>query len=879
MTLPEPTPPPPLRRRLGISLLVGVCCFLIYNANLRAITAGDTYPARYLPIAIWRNHTVLLDPIVKIASQGRTDTAFWIVPMPTGPRISLYPVVVPLAVAPLYYPAIRYLEQHGTDAEIDHVARVMEKVSAAFLAALSAALFYLLLRRRATEGVALLLTAAYALGTTTWMISSQALWQHGLAEVLVIGALLLVTLPYTTPRALAVGLLCGLIAANRPPDAILSAAIGAYALYWTGRRRAVFLIGASLVPAFLVLTYNLQFGGNLLGGYGVIGKARFFRHDLLTGIAGLLVSPTRGIFLFSPFLLFLVLAWRHRPRDRGERLLALAMGAAVVLQVLLYAKVDWRSGLSWGPRYLTDVLPFLVWMLVPTVSALRGFARGLFLIATVVSIAMEGIGAFYYTPAVDLPIFANDRGAEYHDMRAAFAWRNMPVPRSLDFGLAPMDLLTKTRGTFDAIETPRGRTTEITVGEEAAAVGWALAGSATPAQVAISVDGHEGYSTSTFVDRPDVRNALHEPNPSGWKIAIDTSRLTPGPHRVTAFVWGAPNGEGHYLQEIVLTVKPTPNEDLEQAFRKAAARLRDRQQADGYWLTTFTKWPRYEWPRPEMNTFLTALLIDELQPVAAASGLEETLQRARRHLAEQIEPNGLVRYHGRPDGPGIGAIGCAITPDTDDTSLAWRLAPALDRRRFDSALAAIDQYRTPGGLYRTWLAPREKYECLDPGHDPNPTDIAIQMHLLLLLAQERPAAARALCDALTPLVDQSRVWVYYRRAPLVPILRQPDLRRVGCDVQLPSSRMQSMVPGQDVWVKVARMLTDGTPSPDAEQILRDLARDDFAYIRTSPPLFYHNDLTASVSRYYWSEDFGYVLWLRLYEERRTGRDGAGSPPS
>ena len=29
---------------------------------------------------------------------------------------------------------------------------------------------------------------------------------------------------------------------------------------------------------------------------------------------------------------------------------------------------------------------------------------------------------------------------------------------------------------------------------------------------------------------------------------------------------------------------------------------------------------------------------------------------------------------------------------------------------------------------------------------------------------------------------------------------------------------------------------------------------------------YHNDLTATVRRFYWSEDFGYALWLRLYAE-------------
>jgi hypothetical protein len=42
--------------------------------------------------------------------------------------------------------------------------------------------------------------------------------------------------------------------------------------------------------------------------------------------------------------------------------------------------------------------------------------------------------------------------------------------------------------------------------------------------------------------------------------------------------------------------------------------------------------------------------------------------------------------------------------------------------------------------------------------------------------------------------------------------------------------------------------------------------DDFAFVREFPPLMYHNDLTASVRRFYWSEDFGYALWLRLYAE-------------
>jgi hypothetical protein len=146
------------------------------------------------------------------------------------------------------------------------------------------------------------------------------------------------------------------------------------------------------------------------------------------------------------------------------------------------------------------------------------------------------------------------------------------------------------------------------------------------------------------------------------------------------------------------------------------------------------------------------------------------------------------------------------------------------------------------------------------------------MHLLLLLAEVRPPAAHALCEALRPVVDEDRLWVYYRKAPLIPILRQTDLRRAGCDLTLPESRMHTDVAGQQIWITVAQLLAAhraAASPPDAVRVravLRGLARDDFALLRMNPPLLYHNDLTATVSRYYWSEDVGYALWLRLLED-------------
>ncbi len=870
------------RRELRASLLIGLCCLLVYNANGRSISAGDTYPARYLPFAVWRYHTVLLDPIAPLVAQGRGRAAFWMVPVPGDHVISQYPVVLPVLLAPLYLPAVGYLHVRGwTDARLDYVARVMEKLSASLVAALSAALLYLLLRRRAEAPTALLLTLAYAFGTTTWVIGSQALWQHGMAELLVIGLLLLLTGPCTAPRALAAGLLCGLLACNRPPDVILPAALGAYGLFWAGRRRAVLLAAAASLPMVLVLLYNLALTHTVAGGYGLRGKPKFFQHDLLPGLGGLLFSPTRGLLIFSPFLLFLILAWRYLPRDRGERYLTLAMSAGVALQLLLYAKADWRGGTSWGPRYMTDLLPLLVWMLVPVVAALRRRGRMCFLLAVVAAVALEAIGAFWYTGKTDRAIFAVALGPLH--MRGAWEWRNAPFLASLQHGLAPAELMTEMRGGIDAIETDAietdaveadGRATPaVTAGQTAVATGWALAGDDRPWQVAVAIDGRQMIASRTFRDRPDVRVALDETSPAGWRIPFSTAGLAPGEHTLAALAWASENGETHYLGERKLTVRRAEGDatELDDAVRTAAARLRAHQQAPGYWLTAYTSAARFEQPHQEMNTFLTSLLVDLLDPLTATDGLGDTLQRARRHLTGQIEAGGLVRYHGLPNAPGIGTLGCVITPDADDTALVWRLAPDDDRRRLPAALATLDQYRTREGLYRTWLAPRAAYQCLDPGSDPDPTDVAIQMHVLLLLAKVQPPAGRALCEALRPVLDQDRIWVYYRRTPLVPILRLSDLQRAGCALELPESRMRTQVPGQEIWVSLVRLLGRAEPPSPADAaeiqtVLRQLAKDDFALLRTDPPLLYHNDLTATTPRYYWSEDAGYALWLRLADK-------------
>lgn len=316
-------------------------------------------------------------------------------------------------------------------------------------------------------------------------------------------------------------------------------------------------------------------------------------------------------------------------------------------------------------------------------------------------------------------------------------------------------------------------------------------------------------------------------------------------------------------------------DNLHSIATSAVSLIRAHQKPAGYWLTSYTSEPHFEKPTLEMNTFLTSMLVDMISPIAHAQGLDDVWARAREHLRTQIEDNGLVRFHGLPNGPTIGPLGCVITPDADDTALVWRiarraLAPNDPRRQ--TMLETLGRYRDARGLYRTWLAPRDKYECLDPGHDPDPADATINMHVYMMLREVDPPKASDLCRALESTIADENVWVYYARAPLVPFWRCAELRKLGCALPMPDDRLAHPAAGQEVWSEMMRRLVatlDSPPRANDRTAILDLlnrtSREDFAEIHRNPPLLYHNDLTATVPRYYWSEDFGYALWLRLYD--------------
>ena len=156
--------------------------FVVYQLNLRSISAADTFPTRYLPISILTHGNLYLDQFRFLIEQpyrapGAADSApAYYLQGRRGHYLSSYPVMPAILATPVYaIPVILGLTgdpsalraSGGGPTRTEIVGTMLSKVAASLAIALSVALVYLALRRLTTKSGALWITLAYAFFDTT----------------------------------------------------------------------------------------------------------------------------------------------------------------------------------------------------------------------------------------------------------------------------------------------------------------------------------------------------------------------------------------------------------------------------------------------------------------------------------------------------------------------------------------------------------------------------------------------------------------------------------------------------------------------------------------------------------------------------------------
>ena len=303
----------------------------------------------------------------------------------------------PFGTALLTVPFLAFTHVAGSAFGVDTTERIretaplrLEQLLASAIAAL-AALALVLLARELTGRLApaLALGLVMALGTSLWSTASRGLWQHG--PVVLMTALALTCLVRGRRlrdrrwSALA-GLPLGLAFAVRPTIAVTIALVALVLLVSDRRALAGFLATtlAVVLPSFAV---TMTLWGTLIvplyvPGTGPVSSG--LSPTLAEGLAGTMVSPARGLLVFSPFLvLALAGLWLRRRRLGGLELVA--VGSILALWFGAANTITWEAGASYGSRYLTDTLPFWALLLAPVFALVvrphRTWSRGVAVLA------------------------------------------------------------------------------------------------------------------------------------------------------------------------------------------------------------------------------------------------------------------------------------------------------------------------------------------------------------------------------------------------------------------------------------------------------------------------------------------------------------------
>jgi hypothetical protein len=356
----------------GTLILLVAACILVATlvvVHRTGSISGDPGFTLMVSQSIIENHTIKLDRYM-----DRINPYHFAILHRNGHYYYIYP----LGTSVLSVPVVAVANLMGKDMVDFRNSTAFQIGTIAVINPLVLLLLFLIGRYYVSDIAALFIAAVSFLGSSLTSSLSIALWSHNFTVLFTTLVLLILVrrdagrINSTDPYLL--GVLLFLAYFCRPTSAVFIMVVFAY-LFFSNRKA---LLKAGLTSLSLLLCFSAfsfyEYGQvlppyyfDLPGGHRI---QEGFSSDsgILTAIYGIMFSPSRGLFVFSPFLLLVAMAlvWYFR-RLKAERifLLSVVWGG---LHLLLLAKWDvWSGGHSFGPRLLVDSLPayilitFILW--------------------------------------------------------------------------------------------------------------------------------------------------------------------------------------------------------------------------------------------------------------------------------------------------------------------------------------------------------------------------------------------------------------------------------------------------------------------------------------------------------------------------------------
>lgn len=346
--------------------------------------------------------------------------------------------IFPIGASVLSIPAVALADwfNPGFAEQIRYAVPVQfEGLLAAFYAALAGAVFFWAVwRRHGSVPVAVFTAALFCFATPMWSTASRALWQHGPQMLTFAIALALLTEARRRPHLIQyLGFVMAWAYVIRPTSSLEVLGATLYVAFAYRPFLLRYFLGAAVV-AVPWIAYNIAFYQTVLPPYYWPQRLETIR--FYEALAGHLISPARGLFIYSPVLLLAVPGMVVALRRREDRKLHVGMVIVIILHWIAVSRFrHWWGGFSYGPRLMSDVVPLLVWFIpfaLPLKEHLAGAWRTAAL-ATVwgllaVSVWMNAQGAWNWRVYV---WNATPENIDYSPERL-WSWRDPPFLRGME---------------------------------------------------------------------------------------------------------------------------------------------------------------------------------------------------------------------------------------------------------------------------------------------------------------------------------------------------------------------------------------------------------------------------------------------------------------
>jgi len=399
------------------------------------ITSGDSVYSIHTAVSIIKEHNIDLNEYEEIIKTKKNQR--YCVKQLDGHYYYSYPLGVSFLSVPFVYltdkilpylmdffPSCeKYIRNRGNleFGPINSITAhsIVEVFIASIFVALTALCIYFNAKNSLDVKSSLLIVFIFAFCTPAWSTASRALWQHG-------------------PSMFMLSITLYIISQSKKRPHLISLASIPLAFSYIIRQTNI--VSVVLLTIFVFLHYRSYFGFYLSGMVVLLGAFFIFNYtvyeslipptyisqgvlpgrNFAEGLLGVLLSPSRGLFIFSPIFIFslygIFLKIKYHQFEIIDKYLLTIL---FFHWIIIGTFPRWWAGWSFGPRYFSDIIPYFIYFMFPVLKHQMMFK----------DIKRWAYNCLFYCFII-FSFFVHFRGAVYADV---IYWNALPV--SIDLTL------------------------------------------------------------------------------------------------------------------------------------------------------------------------------------------------------------------------------------------------------------------------------------------------------------------------------------------------------------------------------------------------------------------------------------------------------------